>query len=47
MSLVAPTDVRTSVDLALRGKRRDLGSILFRAGLLGTLLLLVGTVTSA
>jgi phosphate transport system permease protein len=39
MSLVAPADVRTSVDLALRGKRRDLGSILFRAGLLGTLLL--------
>jgi phosphate transport system permease protein len=39
MSLVAPADVRASVDLALRGKRRDLGSILFRAGLLGTLLL--------
>jgi len=39
MSLVAPADVRTSVDLALRGKRRDLGSILFRVGLLGTLLL--------
>jgi phosphate transport system permease protein len=39
MSLVTPADVRTSVDLALRGKRRDLGSILFRAGLLGTLLL--------
>jgi phosphate transport system permease protein len=39
MSLVAPADVRTSVDLALRGKRRDLGSIVFRAGLLGTLLL--------
>jgi phosphate transport system permease protein len=39
MSLVAPADVRTSVDLALRGKRRDLGSMLFRAGLLGTLLL--------
>jgi phosphate transport system permease protein len=39
MSLVAPADVRTTVDLALRGKRRDLGSIVFRAGLLGTLLL--------
>jgi phosphate transport system permease protein len=39
MSLVTPADVRTTVDLALRGKRRDLGSILFRAGLLGTLLL--------
>jgi phosphate transport system permease protein len=39
MSLVAPADVRTSVDLALRGKRRDLGSIVFRVGLLGTLLL--------
>jgi phosphate transport system permease protein len=39
MSIVAPADVRTSVDLALRGKRRDLGSIVFRAGLLGTLLL--------
>ena len=39
MSLVAPADVRTSVDLALRGKRRDLGSMVFRVGLLGTLLL--------
>jgi phosphate transport system permease protein len=39
MSLVAPEDVRTSVDLALRGKGRDLGSVVFRAGLLGTLLL--------
>jgi len=39
MSLVSPVDVRTSVDLALRGKRRDLGSAVFRAGLLGTLLL--------
>ena len=39
MSLVAPADVRTSVDLALRGKRRDLGSIVFKVGLLGTLLL--------
>jgi phosphate transport system permease protein len=39
MSLVAPADVRTSVDLALRGKRRDLGSVVFRAALLGTLLL--------
>jgi phosphate transport system permease protein len=39
MPLVAPADVRTSVDLALRGKRRDLGSIVFRVGLLGTLLL--------
>jgi phosphate transport system permease protein len=55
MSLVAPADVRTSVDLALRGKRRDLGSIVFRAGLLGTLLhalailvvLLVSTLATA
>jgi phosphate transport system permease protein len=39
MSLVTPADVRTSVDLALRGKGRDLGSVVFRAGLLGTLLL--------
>lgn len=39
MSLVAPADVRTTVDLALRGKRRDVGSIVFRLGLLGTLLL--------
>jgi phosphate transport system permease protein len=39
MSLVAPADVRTSVDLALRGKRGDLGSLVFRAALLGTLLL--------
>ena len=31
MSLVAPADVRTSVDLALRGKRRDLGSTLITA----------------
>jgi len=39
MSLVAPVDVRTTVDLALRGKRRDVGGLVFRAGLLGTLLL--------
>ena len=38
MSLVAPADVRTTVDLALRGKRRDVGSIVFKFGLLGTLL---------
>jgi phosphate transport system permease protein len=39
MSLVAPVDVRTSVDLALRGKRHDLSSMVFRVALLGTLLL--------
>ena len=39
MSLVAPADVRTTVDLALRGKRRDVGGIVFGLGLLGTLLL--------
>ncbi|MGA9160189.1 MAG: phosphate ABC transporter permease PstA [Actinomycetota bacterium] len=39
MSLVAPADVRTTVDLALRGKRRDVASIVFKYGLLGTLLL--------
>jgi len=39
MSLVAPADVRTSVDLALRGKRHDLSSMVFRVALLGTLLL--------
>jgi phosphate transport system permease protein len=39
MSLVASGDVRSTVDLALRGKRRDVGSIVFRFGLLGTLLI--------
>jgi phosphate transport system permease protein len=39
MSLVASADVRSTVDLALRGKRRDVGSIVFRFGLLGTLLI--------
>jgi phosphate transport system permease protein len=39
MSLVAPADVRTTVDLALRGKRRDVGGFVFRVGLLGTLML--------
>ena len=39
MSLVAPADVRASVDLALQGKRRDLGSSLFPGRfLLATLL---------
>lgn len=42
MSLVAPADVRTSVDLALRGNRRDVGSIVFKFGLLGTLLIALG-----
>jgi len=39
MSLVAPADVRTTVDLALRGRKRDVGGLVFRLGLLGTLLL--------
>ena len=39
MAIVAPADVRTTVDLALRGKQRDVGGLVFRLGLLGTLLL--------
>jgi phosphate transport system permease protein len=39
MSLVAEADARTAVDLALRGRRRQLGGMLFRFGLLATLLL--------
>jgi phosphate transport system permease protein len=38
MALVAPADTRAAVDLALRGRKRDLGGLLFRFGLLGTLL---------
>ena len=38
MALVAPADTRAAVDLALRGRRRDLGGLLFRFGLLATLL---------
>ena len=39
MSLVAEADTRTAVDVALRGRRRQLGGMLFRFGLLATLLL--------
>ncbi|HEU4832002.1 MAG TPA: phosphate ABC transporter permease PstA [Actinomycetota bacterium] len=39
MSLVAEADTRTAVNLALRGRRRHLGGMLFRFGLLATLLL--------
>ena len=39
MSLVAEADTRTAVNLALRGRRRQLGGMLFRFGLLATLLL--------
>jgi len=39
MAIVAPADVRTSVDLALRGKKRDVAGLVFRLGLLGTLLI--------
>ncbi len=39
MSLVAEADARTAVDVALRGRRRQLGGMLFRFGLLATLLL--------
>ncbi len=39
MAVVTQADVRASVDLALRGKRRDVLGLLFRLGLLGTLLL--------
>lgn len=38
MSLVASADTRTAVDLALRGRRRDVAGMLFRFGLLATLL---------
>jgi phosphate transport system permease protein len=39
MAIVAPADVRTTVDLALRGKKHDVGGFVFQLGLLGTLLL--------
>jgi len=39
MAIVAPADVRTTVDLALRGKKHDVGGLVFQLGLLGTLLL--------
>jgi phosphate transport system permease protein len=39
MALVAPADARTAVDLALRGRKRQVGGMLFRFGLLATLLL--------
>jgi phosphate transport system permease protein len=39
MSLVAEADARTAVDIALRGRKRQLGGLLFRFGLLATLLL--------
>jgi phosphate transport system permease protein len=39
MSLVAEADTRTAVSLALRGRKRQVGGMLFRFGLLGTLLL--------
>jgi phosphate transport system permease protein len=39
MSLVAEADTRTAVNVALRGRRRQLGGMLFRFGLLATLLL--------
>jgi phosphate transport system permease protein len=39
MSLVAEADTRTAVNVALRGRRRHLGGMLFRFGLLATLLL--------
>jgi len=38
MALAAPADTRAAVDLALRGRKRDLGGLLFRFGLLATLL---------
>ena len=38
MALVAPADTLAAVDLALRGRKRDLGGLLFRFGLLATLL---------
>jgi len=39
MSLVAEADARTAVDVALRGRRRQVRGMLFRFGLLATLLL--------
>lgn len=39
MSAVATEEVRTAVELALRGRRRDLAGSVFRAGLLGMLVL--------
>ena len=39
MSIAAAADVRTAVDLALRGKRRDVAGLVFRLALVGTLLL--------
>ena len=39
MSLVAEADTRTAVNLALRGRKRHLSGMLFRFGLLATLLL--------
>jgi phosphate transport system permease protein len=39
MALVAQADARTAVDVALRGRKRQLGGMLFRFGLLATLLL--------
>lgn len=39
MAVVTPADVRTPIELALRGKRRDVLGLLFRLGLLGMLLL--------
>jgi phosphate transport system permease protein len=39
MALVTPTDVRAPIELALRGKRRDVRGLVFRLGLLGMLLL--------
>jgi phosphate transport system permease protein len=38
MALVAPADARTAVDLALRGRKRQVGGMVFRFGLLATLL---------
>jgi len=39
MSLVAEADARTAVNVALRGHKHQLGGMLFRFGLLATLLL--------
>ncbi|HEU4527529.1 MAG TPA: phosphate ABC transporter permease PstA [Actinomycetota bacterium] len=39
MAVVTPADVRAPIDLALRGRRRDVLGLVFRLGLLGMLLL--------
>ena len=39
MAIATPADVRTTVDLVLRGRKRDVAGLVFRLALVGTLLL--------